>query len=152
MIMMSRDFEQIVSRSIRDEYGGQQPALICKAREEKTVEFSRGGWRNPAGLARSSIQRVSYRFVDQTLLRESWPILDRAAATEPVSQTILTGVVDFTLRFLDKNEEWQTSWPPEESATSNDQRLLPKAIEVTLDLDDWGTIHRLFLVAWEGGE
>lgn len=152
MIIMSRDFEQIVSRTLRDEYSGQQPALICKAREEKTVEFSRGGWRNPAALARSTIQRVSYRFVDQTIVRESWPVLDRAAATEPASQTILTGVADFRLRFLDKNDGWQTSWPPEENAVSSNQRMLPKAIEVTLDLEDWGIIHRLFLVAWEGGE
>lgn len=152
MILMSRDFEQIVGRRIRDEYGGQQPALICKAVEEKTVEFTRGGWRNPAALARSSMQRVSYSFVDHSIVRESWPVLDRAAATEPAKQTILTGVADFKLRFLDKSDEWQTSWPPEERTASNDQRRLPKAIEVTLDLEDWGTIHRLFLLAWEGGE
>lgn len=150
MMMMSRDFEQIVRRPIRDEYDGQQPALICQEQEKKTVEFSRGGWRNPAAKARSSIQRVSYRFIDHTILRESWPVLDRAAATEPASQTILTGVADFSLRFLDSNDAWQTSWPPEASETVTDQRLLPKAIEVTLDLEDWGTIHRLFLLAWEG--
>ncbi|MBW6520651.1 MAG: type II secretion system minor pseudopilin GspJ [Desulfoarculaceae bacterium] len=152
MIMMSRDFEQIVARRIRDEYGGQQPALLCQALAEKTVEFSRGGWRNPATLARSSIQRVSYRFIDRSIVRESWPVLDRAVATKPLSQTVLTGVDDFRLRFLDRDEEWQTSWPPEAREASNDQRMLPQAIEVTLDLEDWGTIHRLFLLAWEGGE
>lgn len=152
MIMMSRDFEQIVARRIRDEYGGQQPALLCQALAEKTVEFSRGGWRNPATLARSSIQRVSYRFIDRSIIRESWPVLDRAVATKPVSQTVLTGVDDFRLRFLDRDKEWQTSWPPEAREASNDQRMLPQAIEVTLDLEDWGTIHRLFLLAWEGGE
>ena len=152
MVIMSRDFEQIVSRRIRDEFDGQQPALLCSPLENQKVEFSRGGWRNPAALARSNIQRISYRFIDNSIVRESWPVLDRTHATKSVSQTILTDVDNFSLRFLDSMDNWQTSWPPEEETVSNYHRMLPKAIEITLDLEDWGKIHRLFLLAWEGGE
>jgi len=152
VVIMSRDFEQIVSRRIRDEFDGQQPALLCSPLENHKVEFSRGGWRNPAALTRSSIQRISYRFIDNSIVRESWPVLDRTHATKSISQTILTDVDNFSLRFLDSMDNWQTSWPPEEDAVGKNQRMLPKAIEITLDLEDWGKIHRLFLLAWEGGE
>jgi len=150
MMMMGRDFEQIVGRSIRDEFGIAHPALYSNASGKSVVEFSRGGFRNPAALARSSIQRVSYSSVDHILKRETWSVLDRAVAVKPARWNVLTGVNDVKLRFLDGERVWQTSWPPEEMAGS-DLQTLPVAIEVVLELEDWGTIKRLFLLAGEGG-
>lgn len=150
MVMMSRDFEQIVDRTVRDEFLVVQPALSAKADSKTIVEFSRGGFRNPAGLARSTILRVSYRLADRILVRETWPVLDRAVAVEPVSSNILTGVDDIKLRFLDVNRVWHPVWPPEEMADSGNKQL-PLAVEAVLELEDWGMIKRLFLLPGEGG-
>ncbi len=153
MALMSRDFEQVVARSIRDEYGEMQPALISTAEGSSEIEFSRGGWRNPAALARSSMQRVAYRLKGTNLIRDTWPVLDRAVTTEPVRRELVDGVVDFRLRFQDNNENWHTSWPlAEDSESFGDLGTLPRGLEVSLDLEDWGTITRLFVLAWQGGE
>ena len=152
MALMSRDFEQMVARSIRDEFGEMQPALICTVDDGTAVEFSRGGWRNPAGLPRSNMQRVAYRFKDAKLIRDTWPVLDRALTTEPVSRELVAGVVNFRLRFQDNNDTWQTSWPPPaETESTDEQSQLPRALEMTLELEDWGTLTRLFVLAWQGG-
>lgn len=152
MALMSRDFEQMVARSIRDEFGEMQPALICTGDDGTAIEFSRGGWRNPAGLPRSSMQRVAYRLKDAHLIRDTWPVLDRALTTEPVSRELVAGVVNFRLRFQDNNDTWQTSWPPPaDSESAGEQSQLPRALEMTLELEDWGTLTRLFVLAWQGG-
>jgi len=51
--LVGRDVEQIVARSIRDQFGDRQPALIG---DSSTIEMSRIGWRNPAHLPRSRIR------------------------------------------------------------------------------------------------
>lgn len=152
MALMSRDFEQMVARPIRDEFGDIQPALLCIADNGTAVEFSRGGWRNPAALARSSMQRVGYRLKGTNLIRDTWPVLDRALTTEPVSRELIAGVIHFRLRFRDNTDTWQTSWPPPtETLTAGEQSQLPRALEMTLELEDWGTLTRIFIVAWQGG-
>jgi len=153
MALMARDFQQIIARPIRDEFGDMQPAVISTAGDGTAVEFSRGGWRNPAALARSNMQRVAYRLKDSKLLRETWPVLDRAATTKSVSRELVTDVLDFRLRFQDNNDHWQPSWPPPaETIAAAAQKQLPKAVEMTLELAEWGTLTRLFVVAWQGGE
>jgi general secretion pathway protein J len=152
MALMSRDFEQMVARPIRDEFGDMQPAVTCTAEDGTTIEFSRGGWRNPAALARSTMQRVAYHLTGSTLVRETWPVLDRAATTKSVSRELVAGVLRFGLRFQDTDDQWQPSWPsPAEALAVDKQGQLPKAVEVTLELEEWGTLTRLFVVAWQGG-
>lgn len=147
---LSRDCEGVVPRPIRDGYGNPRPALIGGEREAGAVEFTRGGVRNPGRRARSTRERIAYRLNDRTLVRDSWPVLDRAADTLPSERVLLTGVDGFQVRFLDRRREWQGSWPPAGEAAGAEDRL-PLALEVTLELEGWGTITRLFLLAGEGG-
>lgn len=95
MALMARDFQQMIARPIRDEFGDVQPAVICTVADGTTIEFSRGGWRNPAALARSTMQRVAYHLTGSTLIRETWPVLDRTLTTEPVSRELVAGVFIF---------------------------------------------------------
>lgn len=159
--IMSRDFSQLVQRPIRDEYGTVKPALIAGADVDRLVELTRGGRLNPAGLLRSSLQRVAYRLEDETLIRMHWSNLDRAQAEEPRETGLLDEVDEFRIRFLDENAEWQEQWPPlnASSSTSNNatpgtttgggQNILPPplAIEIVLTLKDWGEIRRLYATA-----
>jgi general secretion pathway protein J len=158
MRVVAQDFAQIVARPARDTAGTGQlmPAVIAKNSDETLVTFTRGGWSNPAGLQRPAEQRVRYRYIaaDQTLVREYWVSVDPALNTQPRQRVVLTRVKSVELRYLDPvSRNWRPDWPPNMPSGSvspqqYDQMLLPRplAIEVTLVLEDWGRVQRVFEV------
>jgi general secretion pathway protein J len=144
--LLARDLEQVVPRPIRDEYGDTQPPLLGGSTIGRIIELTRGGWRNPAGQLRSTLQRVAYRVDEESLIREYWVTLDRAQESEPLEQTLLDGVQSVTLRFLDDKQTWHTEWPPLglNEADNAGELNLPLATEVTLEIEGWGEIRWLF--------
>lgn len=141
--IISRDFSQLVPRSIRDEYGNIQPALSTANDVDNLVEFTRGGRSNPANLLRSTLVRVAYQFDDEKLVRLQWPQLDIAQGTEANKTTLLDKLEAVTIRFLDQNAEWQDQWPPVNTGAGTTISE-PLAIEIILELSDWGEIRRLY--------
>lgn len=138
--ILGRDVEQAIGRAIRDEYGDTQPPVQAGVLADgMLLELSRAGWRNPARAARSTLQRVAYRLEEETLYRYQWLVLDRAQNSAPAEAELLTGVKDVRLRFLDETLQWHSQWPP-----LNRTEVMPKAMEVVLELDEWGEITRLF--------
>jgi general secretion pathway protein J len=107
------------------------------------VAFTRGGWANPAGIQRSTLERVSYRFANGSLRRMHWTVLDATEASVPVRQDLLTHVKSVSFRFMDDSRQWQQQWPP---LGTSSLRSRPFAVEVTLVLDDWGQIVRVIEV------
>ena len=112
--ILQRDLEQIVERGIRNEFGDPVEALVGGS-GFTGVELSRAGYPNPAGFLRSEIQRVAYIPDQDRLLRRSWRGLDRAQDTQPDEQGLVENMVEFAMRFLDENREWQAMqgcrWP-----------------------------------------
>jgi len=135
-----RDISQIVGRSVRNQYGDLQHAFVGD--EDKTVSFTHSGWRNPANLVRSKLQRVTYELSDNTLTRYSWAQLDGAIAEEFFATNLLEDVESFNMRYLDQNNQWHTTWPPLNS--SQQLTEIPKALEVTIKAKPWDEIKRLF--------
>jgi general secretion pathway protein J len=156
MRIVAQDLAQMIARPARDTSGTGQlmPAIMSSNTDDILVTFTRAGWSNPAGLPRPAEQRVRYRYVgrDQTLVREHWVSVDPALNTEPLERVLLTRVKSVELRFLDPaSRNWRTDWPPSmPSGPVNplqaDQLLLPRplAVEVTVVLEDWGRVQRLF--------
>jgi general secretion pathway protein J len=129
---------------VRDRIGDtHQPALVAGARSEFPVELTRGGWSNPLGAPRATLQRVAYMIEDDHLVRLQWNVLDRTQANEPLRWDLLTGVSAMTIRFMDPTREWHTEWPPEGMDDLLRLRLQPIAAEITIELEDWGQIVRL---------
>lgn len=147
--MLSRDIEQVVKRGVRDQFGDKQSPMTANPTSSNGgLEFTKTGWRNPAGFARSNLQRVGYNLRDDKLIRSTWPMLDRAQASAPREAVILENVKEFSVRFLDSKHEWQSYWPPTTTAPANIDTLpLPNAVEIAIDLEDWGLIKRIFRVA-----
>jgi type II secretion system protein J len=73
-------------------------------------------------------------------------VLDRAQDTQPRRHALLKGVKTLTIRYLGEGNEWQTAWPPYGSHGTSEASvdLLPRAVEVVVELDDWGEIRRVF--------
>ncbi|HEX7047501.1 MAG TPA: type II secretion system minor pseudopilin GspJ [Gammaproteobacteria bacterium] len=149
--LLERDLFQIRNRSIREAFQGDLlPALRGGVNDAVPIEFTRGGWRNPANMPRSTLQRVAWQLEDDTLYRLHWIVLDQAQDSAPVRLDVLTGVNEFTLRFLDSQGNWHAQWPPLENVVpiSNDptragQIPLPTAVEFVMELEDAGRIRRL---------
>ncbi len=142
---VGRDLHQLTPRPVREELGdGTRNALLADARNRYPVEFTRGGWSNPLGQPRAGVQRVAYELDDGRLLRLHWFVPDHTLSEQPVEREILTGVREFRLRFFGP-QGWSDDWPP--GLTALDPAVLPLAVEVTLELEDWGEIRRLIEVA-----
>ncbi|MDX1654484.1 MAG: type II secretion system minor pseudopilin GspJ [Candidatus Competibacteraceae bacterium] len=143
--LIQRDVEQAIPRPIRNEFGQEQPALIGGRVSGDPLALTRTGWDNPLNQLRSSQQRVVYRLEQDRLLRLYWPTLDRSGYGEPRRVELLGGVEAVALRFLDADNQWQGEWPPRDAA--GEAGALPRALELTLELEDWGPIVRLFMLA-----
>ncbi len=143
-LYLGRDINHAVDRPVRSEFGDELLALKGGELGDYRLELTRTGNRNPARAARSLLQRVAYMVEDNTLYRVTWPVLDRAQNTEPRRTVVLDKTESLEMRFLEKNGEWETTWP-----TVDDQQGLkgfPRAIGVKLKLSDMGEIDRIFIL------
>jgi general secretion pathway protein J len=143
-----QDLEQLEPRPIREPLGDARiPALQAVDTLEYRLQLTRAGWSNTGGLARPTLQRVGYRLDQDALWRDHWPALDRTLVVEPVKLQMLDGVRSVSFRFLTPNRDWVDRWPALESAGRRDERSRPAAIELIIELEDWGEIRRLVEVA-----
>ena len=145
--MLVTDLEQIEPRPVRDLLGQSSvPAFLADPRTTNLLTLTRGGWPNPAALPRGTLQRVTYRLDNGTLVREYLTVLDATLANVPVRRDLLKDVTGVTLRFLDSSRVWQDQWPPLASGPQGPTLPLamrPVAIEVVIELKDVGRIRRL---------
>lgn len=122
--VVSRDIEQFINRSVRDQYGDTQASLVLDT-GDYPIEFTRAGWRNSpiAKDPRSTLQRVAYRMESMDddvckparerllkwgvaepegdcLVRYFWRVLDRSTDSEPASQVVLEQIESLEIELL----------------------------------------------------
>ncbi|WP_434586320.1 type II secretion system minor pseudopilin GspJ [Klebsiella sp. R390] len=135
---MSSDINQIIARRSRESSSLFFAGRYQLNSEDWALSFSRNGWPNPLGmLPRSEIQNVSYRLRQQRLERLSYDQQDPLTGAQPTVEVVQEGVQAFRLRFY-ASGRWQERWDNTQS--------LPQGLEVTLTLDGYGDITRLFLI------
>ncbi|HEX2138293.1 MAG TPA: type II secretion system minor pseudopilin GspJ [Woeseiaceae bacterium] len=145
---LTRDFQQLAPRPVREQLGDVvSPALVTDFTSDFAVELTHGGWNNPAGLPRGTLQRVAWRLQDGELVRYHWTVLDRTLDNEPSARVLLDRVESVGFRFLQDNGEWTEEWPPADGAGGLGLSLRPRAVEIVLTTEDEGVITRLLEVA-----
>lgn len=145
---LTDDLQQLAPRPIRDELGDNlRPALDTGFQSGFALELTRSGWSNPIVLPRGTQQRAAYRVEDGELIRFHWHALDRTLSNEPVSVKLLDGVEDLQFRFLVGNNDYTEQWPPLNLPGALGARQRPRAVEITLLLEEEGEIRRLIEVA-----
>jgi general secretion pathway protein J len=146
---LAQDLAQIEPRPIREPLGESLvPAVLAMDSVEYGLQFTRAGWSNTAGLSRPTLQRVGYRLDGEGLWRDHWPVLDRTLATEPTRVKLLGEVRSVRFRFMNAARDWVERWPVSDgSDVAGSERLRPAAVEIVLDLEDWGEIRRVIEVA-----
>jgi general secretion pathway protein J len=136
------DLTQATDRSVRSVQPRQRAPLYAPGPDiEPLLAVTRGGWPNPAGLPRSTLARVEWLLDDRQLLRQTRARPDAPDQVEPVRRRVLERVDAVDLRFQDAEGEWSPRWPPLNAPDS--AAMLPRAVEVTLELADWGEVRRL---------
>ncbi len=150
MLVMERDFWQIVPRQVR--INGEAPTKLTLAGAKNFIEsdddgitFVQGGWTNPGMvLPRSEVQLVGYRLKGQKFERVYYIFPDAVTGTEPKVQVLLTDVEELKIQYLSQQTEnaddnaitWQSQW---------DSEKWPKAIKLTLKSPRLGVIERVFV-------
>ncbi len=148
MSLLGRDLTQAAPRPVRDLLGdGFLPSMRTSLNEEFALELTRGGWPNPAGLPRGTLQRVAWRIEDGELLRYHWTVLDPTLSDVPVITQLIDDVDSILFRYRSHSGEWTELWPPGESQGAVAARIRPQVVEVVLTLPDEGEIRRFFEVA-----
>jgi len=149
LTIVERDIRHIVNRGIVDEYGDDVAALTGGSFDEYPLILTRMGWANPRHQARGELQRVRYRLENDELWRESWPVLDRLSLEAGHQDSkLLSGVLRLELAFLDPGAsgagqsvlggEWSERWQP--------QPALPLAVEIVLEIENFGEIRRVYAI------
>ncbi len=148
MRLLVQDIAQTAPRPVRESAGAShRPAIQGTATE---FELTRAGWSNPAGVQRSQLQRVRYVLEEETLVRLQWSTLDALLDPPPLRRELLKKVKSISIRYMNDAYSWQGQWPPPApggAVNSSWLRWRPLAIEVTIELDDWGRLSRLVEIA-----
>lgn len=140
--VLSRDLEQVIIRSVRDEYGDHIEALLIDT--HGGFQFTRMGWSNLLNKPRSNLQRVEYLFVDDILIRRYWPVLDRADTTEPIDQELLTDIYELEFALIDSSGIEHVAWPPlGESLDGSPQEAV--AFQLNMNVAPFGEISRMWV-------
>jgi len=130
---LSSDLIQAAPRPVRSQIGdGFAPALQSSLSTEFAIELTHAGWGNPAGLPRSTFQRVAYRIEDGELLRYHWSVLDRTYVNEPIVTVMLDDVESLYFRFYSATGDPSEVWPPVSQQGGQGLRVLPRAIEIVM--------------------
>lgn len=144
-LYLKKDMEQIAMRPIRDELGEKLPVVRGGGGSGIVLECTREGWHNPAGLPRSTLQRVAYDYSGNTLYRLYWRVLDRAPDTKPVRRALFKGIKHIAIQFVDENHNHHDHWPLEQDKEKTEAfTTLPHAILLILEVENMGEFKRWF--------
>jgi general secretion pathway protein J len=128
---------QLSPRTIRDAYGDDEAAIILF--DGRELFFTRGGNFSSLKLDRTELIRVAYSLQDEQFIRSYWRRLDSTQGDQPLRASLLSKVSNLQIRVLDQNNIWHLDWPISDSAKI-------RALELTLELEDWGEIRRLLSI------
>lgn len=157
MIIMQRDFSQVIDRTITDQNNQQQPSLMGN---NTYIEFTRSGYVNPMAFAdRSEMQRVAYFIKNNQLIRMSWAELDRTQNTPAIQKVLLDNVYDLHFTYLDYQGVFHNQWPISSSVIPPTQNIqisqlqpptLPRAVDVLFSFTKSGQLERFFVIPGVG--
>ncbi len=148
MRFIGNDLLTAAPRPVRSELGDTYlPAVHVSAGNEYALAITHGGWPNPAGLPRSTMQRTVYLLQEDKLLRVYNTVLDSTYTNNAIATEILDGVLGLEFRMIQDNLETTTQWPPLGMQGSSALQVRPRAVEIILTLEDEGEIRCIIEVA-----
>jgi len=144
--LIEQDTAQMVDRPTRGDNMRLFPSFTGTV---DYMEFTRTGFINPKQLtARSTLKRVAYHCLNNTLIRRSWAQLDSPQRLKYEDRVILTNLIGCNFKYLDNKHQKYDEWLATIINTTQEKQPLPSLIEFTINMNDWGSM-RLFLAVPE---
>jgi len=142
--IMQQDITQIVARAIRGNEMRLFPVIIGRT---DYLEFTRDGALNPLSQEkRSTLTRVALVCHDQQLLHRTWENLDSVDRNKYEDKVLVDNVKQCHINYFNNSLQVLNEWR-ENAVTQNQiQEPFPKAIQVNLILNDWGSMNLLFTI------
>jgi len=156
---IERDLTQLTSRPTRyDITNSIRHPLETDVNSIYWFRLTRAGWKNPLQRPRSNIQSATYYFEDNKIFRSHQLFLDGINNNDPVKRKLLENVNSVEINFLSRNGQWSDTWPIQnqqnitnstdfESANRLPEISFPVAVEIKMELKDYGTISKLLNLA-----
>ena len=138
LTLFQRDIMQLSPRAIRDAFGDNEAAIVLY--DGQDLFFTRGGNFSSLKLDQTELTRVAYSLQDDQFIRSHWRHLDSTQGDQPLRASLLSKVTNLQIRILDQNNIWHLDWPISDSGKI-------RALELTLELEDWGEIRRLLPIS-----
>lgn len=137
--LLASDLAQALPRITRDVIGANQPAFSGTngVGALPMLRYVRGGWTNPDGNPRASIQRVEIALDQGRLERRTYAMVD--GATAGPAMVLADNVENVRLRYRDKGV-WAASWQNPAPAS------MPKAVELIVKRQGQPALMMAFLV------
>lgn len=152
-VLIENDLRNALPKVVRGDMGQPLPPMFVAMNDDYWLTVLRGGFDNSLFQPRTEEVRIGYRYIDDTIWRDTWYNPANNDETEARKRRLLDGVRTMNLRVLPPTASslaagpWLDSWPPNPAAED-----LPLALEITLELDDLGEVIRLFtLLPGKGG-
>lgn len=143
LIVVERDIKQANARSIR---GNEMHLFPSFVGQTQYLEFTRGGLVNPGAIEqRSTLKRVALACRGNKLVRRSWAVLDTPKRNN-YSEQVLLNNVSCSFAYLTLAREILPEWHETVGNDSEHGELLPIAIQLTLNMSDWGKMSLLFII------
>jgi general secretion pathway protein J len=144
--LIEQDFRFMTDRSVRDEYGDPEIAVIASSGEDLAEgELIRltTALPDPSSPDWYQLQRVSWRLINGDVYRVHWPVLDRDVDTPENQRLVYKNLAELELVFH--------TWSDEEGMKSQDEwtaeQKLPYGVELLATLDSGAQYRRLLEVA-----
>lgn len=132
--LLQFDMTQVVADSDLDNKNNPQGTFYTQGRN---LYFHRLGFINPNyAYRRSTVEKVSYLWEGNTLIRRSQAKLD----TETNEIILFENVKRVQWHFLGKEKEQHGLWPP----VQNLRFEIPRVVHLVLELNDLGVIEKYF--------
>lgn len=143
--LITKDTEQVIDRAIIGADMRTSPPFIGQSHY---VEFTRGGSVNPDELEkRSTLKRIAYLCKNKTLIRRSWHRLDTSSRELFQDNILLEDLNACDFSFIAANRQTLTEWHEYALQQNQKKESLPSAIQLNLDLKQWGNMSLIFPLA-----
>lgn len=135
---MQSDLDGALPRAVRNEFGVTEPAF--KGDQVLVGQDAANLWLVTA-RGKGAPQRIGYRLLDSRLELLQWDVLDQPPRARPKVSLLWKGLKAFDIRYLD-NGSWMPTWPSGRASFTD----MPRAIEVSVTLDDGLNVKRVLLL------
>lgn len=144
VLLFKQDTQQILARGILSDDFHSFPPFIG---QPHYVEWTRGGVVNPMGTGQGkTLQRVAFLCKNGQLYRRHWQVLDGPHRKQYHDQLLLTQLTQCQFQFVAHNKQILPVFREFTMQQNQQQDMLPLAIQLTLELTNWGKMSLLFII------